>query len=193
MVAFISFRFPLPSSISATLFPLFHGTLAAPANDPPPPYRSCSLIFQPHSVTPQHGEICIKPHNKVCVQPAWPCYWQNYNGDRDLWERPGECLRNCTLYNSFLLRQRQRSSEGERCNGSDLLRRDAFSTLSGIINVLVIFDKINVHLFQLAPQKIWSTISIYCLGSALTVGIPRLALFNLPVGNLTFMLLYTHH
>lgn len=96
----------------------------------------------------------------------------------------------------FLLRQRQRSSEGERCNGIDLLRRHSFSTLSGIINVIVIFDKNKNKraLVSANATKELVDISFYCLSLALTeVGVPRLSLFNLPVGNLTFTLLYTHH
>lgn len=50
---------------------------------------------------PRHGEIHIKPHNKECVQPAWPCYWQTYNGDRDLWSGPGVFLKNCTWSNGW--------------------------------------------------------------------------------------------
>lgn len=45
---------------------------------------------------PHHSEIYIKPHNKECVQPAWPCYWQTYNGDRDLFLGSAVCLRDCT-------------------------------------------------------------------------------------------------
>lgn len=94
----------------------------------------------------------------------------------------------------FLLRQRQRSSEGERCNGIDLLRRHSFSTLSGIINVIVIFDKNKRALVSANATEELVDISFYCLSLALTeVGVPRLSLFNLPVGNLTFTLLYTHH
>lgn len=48
---------------------------------------------------PRHSEIYIKPHNKECVQPAWPCYWQTYKGDRDLFQGSAMCLRDCTWSN----------------------------------------------------------------------------------------------
>lgn len=50
---------------------------------------------------PRHSEIYIKPHNKECVQPAWPCYWQTYNGDRDLFLGSALCLRDCTWSNRW--------------------------------------------------------------------------------------------
>lgn len=94
---------------------------------------------------PRHSEIYIKPHNKECVQPAWPCYWQTYNGDRDLFLGSAVCLRDCTWSNGW---ERERSCEGEWCNGIDPTPQLTHYITSVLWSIRFVFNKTNILLHR---------------------------------------------